>query len=142
MSRRQIVTLNAVACTVLFATFAAVTQFPIATTLSAQTNLSAQTKQVFQPGDGVTLPRVIKEVKPEYTQAAMAERIQGSIWLKVVVLETGDVGDVEITRSLDDKYGLDDEAVKAARQWRFEPGKKGGKAVPVKVTLELTFTLK
>lgn len=60
----------------------------------------------------------------------------------IVVTEKGDVGEVTVSESLDKEYGLDDEAVKAAREWKFEPGKKDGKAVPVQVTLELTFTLK
>ena len=52
----------------------------------------------------------------------------------------GSVGDVRVTKSLDED--LDLEAVKAVRQWRFEPGKKDGKAVRVQITLEMTFTLK
>jgi TonB family protein len=137
MSPRLVVSITAVACTVvLFATGATVARFPIATTLAAPT------RKVFRPGDGITLPRVIKEVKPVYTPAAMQAKIQGSVWLLIVVRETGDVGDLEVTRSLDKEYGLDDQAIKAAREWKFEPGKKGGKAVPVQVTLELTFTLK
>jgi TonB family protein len=37
---------------------------------------------------------------------------------------------------------LDDEAVKAMKQWSFNPGKKDGKAVPVLVEVEMSFTLK
>ena len=99
-------------------------------------------QEVYRAGDGVTLPRVLKEVKPDYTPAAKEKRIAGSVWLAIVVTETGDVGDVEVTRSLDKEYGLDDEAVKAARQWKFDPGRKGEKAVPVQITLEMTFTLR
>ena len=50
--------------------------------------------------------------------------------------------DVSVKRSLDPTYGLDQQAVKAARQWKFKPGTKDGKAVPVRVSLEMTFTLK
>ncbi len=62
--------------------------------------------------------------------------------LEAVVLTTGEVGDVEVTQSLDTVYGLDDEAVKAIRQWRFEAGTKDGKAVAVRVEVEMTFKLK
>lgn len=114
----------------------------VAAVALAATTLAAQTDKVFKPGDGVTLPRVVKEVKPVYTSAAMQQKIQGSVWLQIVVTEKGDVGDVEVTGSLDKEYGLDEQAVKAAREWKFEPGQKDGKPVPVAVTLELTFTLK
>lgn len=137
MSRRHTaVAVVVIFTTVLVAGTAATATFPIATTLAAQKNT------VFKPGGGVTLPRVIKEVKPEYTPAAMQQKIHGSVWLLIVVTEKGDVGEVEVSKSLDKEYGLDDQAVKAARQWRFEPGKKDGKPVPVQVTLEMTFTLR
>ena len=60
--------------------------------------------------------------------------------LECIVETTGSVGDVNVTKSLDE--GLDQEAIKAVRQWRFEPGTKDGKPVPVLVTLEMTFTLR
>jgi TonB family protein len=91
---------------------------------------------------GLTLPRPIREVKPEYTALAKEMRIQGTVWMKVVVLVSGDVGDVEVTRSLDTQYGLDDQAIEAVRQWKFEPGRRDGKVVPVQVTIEMSFTLR
>jgi protein TonB len=90
----------------------------------------------------VTLPRVVTEVKPEYTGAALQARIQGTVWLTAVVLTNGDVGDVTVAKSLDEEHGLDEEAVMAMRQWKFTPATKDGKAVPVELTVEMTFTLK
>ena len=98
--------------------------------------------QVYRPGRGVTPPRLVSEVKPNYTRDAMDAHIQGSVRLEAVVLTTGEVGDVEVTQSLDAVYGLDDEAVKAIRQWRFEPGTKDGKPVAVRVEVEMSFKLK
>ena len=51
-------------------------------------------------------------------------------------------GDVQVVRSLDPTFGLDNEAIKAARQWRFKPGMRLGQPVPVLVTIELTFALR
>ncbi len=99
-------------------------------------------QEPLRPGNGVELPRVIHEVKPEYTPAALQAKIQGGVWLDVVVDADGSVGTVDVTQSLDAEYGLDDAAVDAAKQWRFEPGRKDGVAVPVQVTLEMRFTLK
>lgn len=91
---------------------------------------------------GVTLPKVISEVKPQYTPEAMQARIEGTLMMSAVVRTDGTPRDIEITKSLDAKYGLDKQAVAALRQWRFEPGLKDGKPVPVRVTVEMRFTLK
>jgi TonB family protein len=95
---------------------------------------------VFKPGDGVSPPRVVHEVRPTYTLAAKEAKTQGTVLLECVVDEKGAVGDVRVSRSLDP--GLDLEAIKAVRQWRFEPGTKDGKPVPVQISVELTFTLR
>jgi protein TonB len=97
---------------------------------------------VYRPGSGVTLPRVLREVKPQYTSDAMRAKVQGTVLLQCVVKSDGSVGDVQVVRSLDSAFGLDQEAIKAARQWRFAPGMRLGEPVPVLVTIELTFTLR
>ena len=97
---------------------------------------------VFRPGNGVAPPRVIREIRPEYTSEAMRARIQGTVWLDVVVLPDGTVGDVTVSRSLDTVFGLDSQAVSAARQWLFAPGTRLGEPVAVLVTLELFFNLR
>src|SRR5437773_2148800 len=81
--------------------------------------LSPQDSQAYHPGNGVSAPKLIKEVKPKYTPETEAARIQGTVLLSTVVLEDGSVGDVRVSRSLDTKYGLDAEAIKAAKQWVF-----------------------
>jgi TonB family protein len=96
----------------------------------------------FRPGSGITLPSVVREVKPAYTADAMRAKVQGSVWLECIVMPDGTVGDVKVTRSLDPIFGLDQEAIKAAKQWRFRPGMRQGSPVPVIITIELTFTLR
>jgi len=97
---------------------------------------------VYQPGNGVTLPRILREVKPAYTSDAMRAKVQGTVLLQCVVRPDGSVTDIQVLRSLDSVFGLDQEAIKAARQWRFAPGTRMGAAVPVQITIELTFTLR
>jgi TonB family protein len=97
---------------------------------------------VYRPGSGVTLPTKLREVKPAYTSDAMRAKVQGTVLLQCVVRPDGTVGDVEIVKSLDSVFGLDQEAVKAAKQWLFRPGTRFGEAVPVLITIELTFTLR
>jgi protein TonB len=97
---------------------------------------------VYRPGNGVTLPRVLHEERPQYTSDAMRAKVQGTVLLECVVRPDGSVGDVQVVRSLDPTFGLDQQAVTAARKWRFAPGTRLGEPVPVLITIELTFTLR
>jgi periplasmic protein TonB len=96
----------------------------------------------YRPGSGITLPRLIKEVKPQYTAEAMRAKVQGIVLLECIVQPDGSVSDARVLRSLDPVFGLDQEAIKAAKQWRFMPGSRLGEPVPVIISIELTFTLR
>ena len=100
----------------------------------------AQQGEVYKVGNGVLSPQLVKEVKPNYTQAARDRRVQGVVELAAVILKDGTVGDVTVTKSLDSD--LDQEAIKATKQWTFKPGTKDGEPVNVSVNIELTFTLR
>ena len=95
----------------------------------------------YDVGNGVTAPRILRQVKPAYTSEAMRAKVQGEVLLRCVVLPDGSVGRVEIVKSLDGVFGLDQEAIKAARQWKFVPGTRLGEPVAVRVTIALDFTL-
>lgn len=96
----------------------------------------------YRPGNGVELPRPIREVRPQYTADAMRAKVQGTVWVECIVTADGNCSDARVTKSLDSVFGLDQEAIKAARQWRFVPGTRMGQPVNVLVTIELTFTLR
>jgi protein TonB len=91
---------------------------------------------------GVTSPRPLVEQKPEYTVEAMRARVQGVVLLEATVLENGSVADIRVLKPMEPSYGLDDEAVKALRAWKFRPGTYQGRPVAVKVQVELLFTLR
>lgn len=95
---------------------------------------------VYQPGKDIRSPVLIREVKPNYTGDAMRRKLQGVVELTAVVRSDGTVGDVTVKKSLD--ADLDQEAIKAAKQWRFKPGTKDGEPVNVQVMIELSFTLR
>ena len=90
--------------------------------------------------EGVKSPVLVREVKPKYTEGAMRRKVQGLVELNAVILKDGTVGDVTVTRSLDEE--LDQEAIAATKQWTFRPGTKDGEPVNVSVFIELTFTLR
>jgi TonB family protein len=108
-------------------------------TIGQQTPLPPGVERAGQ--NGVTNPRVLRRVGPRYTAEAMAAKIEGTVIVECVVHPNGTVDAVRVVKSLDPVYGLDDEAVRAAKQWRFEPGKRDGGAVPVLISIELTFRL-
>jgi protein TonB len=106
-------------------------------------SISAQsTDTPLKLGPGVESPRLVNGPKPSYTRDAKKKKIQGVVALEAVVLPTGKVGEVRVTRSLDKKYGLDLEAIRTVQRWEFEPATKDGKPVAVWVDVELSFTLK
>jgi protein TonB len=97
---------------------------------------------VFELGSGVQPPRILQKVDPRYTAEAMRAKVQGTVIVQAVVLPDGSVTDVEVIKSLDPTFGLDQEAVRAARQWRFYPGTRMGEPVSVRISIELAFTLR
>ena len=141
MSRRRLVcTAVMLMCVMVGAIATTVMALPFG---SPRGEAAAPPQQVVDGKDaGVTLPKVISEVKPNYTPEAMQARIEGTVIMTVVVRTDGTPADIEITKSLDTEYGLDKQAVAALSQWRFEPVRKDGKPVPVRVTVEMRFTLK
>lgn len=97
---------------------------------------------VHTPGrDGVTTPKLIAEVRPNYLSEAMRAGISGTVQMECVVNVDGTVGAVRIVKSLDTKYGMDANAVETVKQWRFAPATKDGIAVPAVVSVEMTFAL-
>ena len=96
----------------------------------------------YREGNGVSSPLLIHETKPNYTGEAMRARIQGLVKLEAIVMPDGSVGDVRVVHSLDQQFGLDKEAVRTLRQWRFKPGMRLGQPVPVLILVEISFTLR
>ena len=87
-------------------------------------------------------PQLVRQVRPAYTAEAMRAKVQGVVVVQCVVMQDGTVGEAHVTKSLDSVFGLDQEAIKAARQWKFIPGRRFGQPVNVQISIELTFTLR
>lgn len=96
---------------------------------------------VYRPGGAVSAPRVISQVKPRYTSEALRNMIQGTVVLDAIVTRDGCASQIRVVKSLD-PGGLDEEAVSAVAQWRFEPGRLAGAAVDVLVTIMLDFSIR
>jgi TonB family protein len=87
----------------------------------------------------VSAPRVIYSPDPEYSEEARKAKYQGTVILWVVVGPDGRVHDVRVARSLG--LGLDEKAMEAVKNWKFEPSRKDGQAVAVGVNIEVNFHL-
>lgn len=92
------------------------------------------------PGNGIKSPTLVKQVVAKYTAEALRAKIEGEVEIEAVVTVDGTVGDTRVMRSLDATYGLDNQALKAAKEWLFKPGTgRDGNPVPVIVTLIVSF---
>ena len=85
------------------------------------------------------MPQLIYRVEPEFTDAARQAKHQGSVLLSIIVDAEGHVRDPKVINALG--LGLDERAMAAVKQWRFKPGMKEGKAVPVYAQVQVTFRL-
>jgi protein TonB len=84
-------------------------------------------------------PTVKHAVKPRYPSRAQQEQVQGVVILEAIVDEDGSVTAARVVKSVGPD--LDEEALGAARQWRFTPAFLDGHPISVIVTLELEFRL-
>jgi TonB family protein len=94
---------------------------------------------VFRIGKGVTPPRPIYDPEPEFSEEARKAKYQGTCTLEVVVDATGRPTNIKVVGALG--MGLDEKAIEAVKNWRFEPAMKDGHPVAVAVNLEVDFHL-
>jgi TonB family protein len=90
-------------------------------------------------GNGVRAPRLLSKIEPEYSDEARKAKLNGAVMLSVIVRPDGHPSDMRVIRSLG--LGLDENAMAAVAQWRFQPGEKEGKTVSVMATIEVNFRL-
>lgn len=98
-----------------------------------------QSGPVSRAGNGVAPPALIFKVEPDYSEAARKAKFQGSVVLSLVVEANGKPSDIRVVKSLG--MGLDEEAIAAVMQWRFEPGMKDGQPVRVMASINVNFRL-
>ena len=96
-------------------------------------------EKIYKIGPGIVAPKVLEKSEPKYTDEARAAKLEGTVWLTIAVGTDGRAHDIKITKSLD--RGLDGNAIKSIMTWRFQPGTKNGKPVPVLVKVEVNFRL-
>ena len=94
---------------------------------------------VFRVGGSVSAPRAISTPDPEYSEEARKAKYQGTVVLWLIVDQNGRPRDIRVARSLG--MGLDQKAIEAVKQWKFDPAKKDGQPVAVQINVEVNFRL-
>jgi protein TonB len=93
----------------------------------------------YRMGSGITSPVVLHSVQPNFTDDALARKIQGEVIVEIVILKDGSVRPVRVLRSL--SADLDQRALEAASQWKFIPGKLQGEPVDVIAEIAVSFNI-
>ena len=104
--------------------------------LLAQTPDSSNDETVYDLGPGVTPPRVTKQVNPHYS-TNRGVRAVGSVIIALVVSSKGIPRDPRVVKGIE--KDLDESAVEAVKEWRFAPAQKDGKAIAVRVSVQIEF---
>ena len=116
----------------------------------AETQSAPEQPLESKPGSGITPPKVIHAVDPEYTDKARRKKLSGTCELIVTVGVDGLPRDVKVSRSMSEQLpaklhdaavSLDENAIKAVEQYRFEPAMLHGRPVPVYVHIEVKFQI-
>jgi protein TonB len=94
---------------------------------------------VYKVGGGISAPQAISSPDPNYTEEARKAKKQGTCVLWLIVDAAGHPRDLKVVRGLG--LGLDEKALEAVRQWRFQPALKDGRPVDVQISVEVEFHL-
>jgi TonB family protein len=87
----------------------------------------------------ISFPALVYRKTAEYSDEARKAKYQGTSFLQVEIDASGEVANIQVTRSLG--LGLDEKAIEAVKQWKFQPGYKDGKPVSMQARVEMHFRL-
>jgi len=95
----------------------------------------------YRPGGNVIPPELLRQVDPDYPEEARKARIEGDVVLEAIVDIDGKPVQMRVIQVPAEGYGFEESAIKAVEQWRFKPGMKNGKPVPVIFAVIVHFTI-
>ncbi|MGP0017390.1 MAG: energy transducer TonB [Candidatus Sulfotelmatobacter sp.] len=90
-------------------------------------------------GPGMTHPKPVYQPPPEYADRPRRKKIQGNVFLSMIVTADGTVRDPQVTQSLD--KDLDKKALECVSKWKFDPATKDGQPVAMRIAVEVNFHL-
>ena len=104
----------------------------------------------YHVGDGVSAPKLVYAPDPEFTSQARKKKLGGTVVVSLTVDAAGKSQDVRVSRSLAEglskklrpiALGLDENAVKVVKEYRFEPAEFQGKPVQADTTIEISYRI-
>jgi TonB family protein len=105
---------------------------------------------IYHAGDGVTPPKLILTVEPEFSEKARKKKIGANCLVSLIVATNGTATDIHVAKSIADTaskkdreaaLSLDQQAIKAVAQYRFEPATYRGTPVPYRLNVEVNFQI-
>jgi TonB family protein len=132
---------------------------PASSPENKNTNAQANPKQslpnpdffgIYHAGDGVTPPKLILPVEPEFSEKARKKKIGGNCVVSLIVATNGTATDIHVVKSIADTvskkdreaaFTLDQQAVKAVAQYRFTPATYRDTPVPYRLNVEVNFQI-
>jgi len=97
------------------------------------------TEGIYSSRDGITNPVPLAQTEPRYTKAAREAHFEGDVTATAIVGEDGTLRAIRIVES--PGYGLDQNVIECLQGWKFKPGERDGKPVPVRATVTVKFRL-
>jgi len=104
------------------------------------TQTSPPDEQVFHVGGDVKKPKALQIVDATYSKDGLKNKISGNVEVYIVVDKSGTPTRLRIVHGLG--YGLDEEALQAVRQYRFQPATRDGQPVCVELYVDVKFWIK
>lgn len=105
----------------------------------AESKKSPESEKIYEAGGDVKRPKLIHYVEPEFSPKSKEAFVEGTVKISTVVTTDGLPTNYRVVSGLNTEE--DRTAVEAVKQWRFQPGTKGGQPVNVRVTVEIDFHL-
>jgi protein TonB len=111
---------------------------PVSTPTPAAVSTTPAKREPLRVGGNVQESKLIRRVAPVYPEFARRNRTEGTVSLEVNIDEAGNVTAVRVLRG---HPLLNDEAIRAVKQWKYSPTLLNGEAVPVIATVTIIFRL-
>src|SRR5216683_7903032 len=88
----------------------------------------------------ISAPVPLRKVDPKYPPSLMSERVEGEVVLYAVIRSDGTVDSIQLVHGIDEQ--LDENAMQALSQWKFQPGARQGSTVELEAIVHIPFRLR